>query len=180
MLWPHCLHGWIWYFSHSCRQYWRSWGMCDHRALWPPRLHAFLSCLGPKTWAIAPLSVYSRSELCDKPQQTATHSEQKMTTLGTTAALSNDQWKRSIFPFWCTSDRAVIASALRVGECAAENMSCTCQSRAARKPAPPSPGLLKAGPLLPSSGLVPKNASQGQLIRLCINLTYFSFFFSYV
>lgn len=35
MLWPHCLHGWIWYFSQSCRQCWRSLGMCDHRALGP-------------------------------------------------------------------------------------------------------------------------------------------------
>lgn len=48
MLWPHCLHDWIWYFSHGCRQRWRSLGMCDRRALWPPRLRVFLSCLGPK------------------------------------------------------------------------------------------------------------------------------------
>lgn len=77
MLWPHCLHDWIWYFSHGCRQRWGSWGMCDRRALWPPWLHVFLSCLGPKTWAIAPLSVYSRSALCDKPQPTATHSQRR-------------------------------------------------------------------------------------------------------
>lgn len=34
MLWPQCLHDWIWYFSRGCRQSWRSLGMRDHRALW--------------------------------------------------------------------------------------------------------------------------------------------------
>lgn len=35
MLWPQCLHDWIWYFSRGCRQCWRSLGMRDHRAFWP-------------------------------------------------------------------------------------------------------------------------------------------------
>lgn len=36
--------------------------------------------------------------------------------------------KMERFPFYCTSEGVVIASALRVGDCVAEDMSCSCQS----------------------------------------------------
>lgn len=180
MLWPHCLHGWIRYFSHGSRQCWRSWGMCDRRARLAPTAARLPLLSGPQdmghrtterllqVWAV---------------WQTAADShpltEQKMTTLGTAAALSNDQWKRSIFPFWRTLHRAMIASTLRVGECAAENMSCACQSRAIKKPAPSSPGPLVARLLLPSSGLVAKNVSRRQLNRLCKKISYFFLLFNH-
>lgn len=74
MLWPQCLHDWIWYFGHGCRQHWRSLGMCDHRALWPHDcMSSFLVWVrrhGPShPWTSPP------GPLCDKPQPTTTHSQ---------------------------------------------------------------------------------------------------------
>lgn len=129
MLWPQCLHDWIWYFGHGCRQRWRSLGMCDHRALWP---HGCMSSSlvwvrrhGPShPWTSPP------GPLCDKPQPTATHSQtgkwQPSAWDGCCCLRSAVKTER--FPFYCTSEGEMIASALSVGDCAAEDMSCSCQS----------------------------------------------------
>lgn len=74
MLWKQCLHDWIWYFGHGCRQCRRSLGMCDHRALWPRGCTSsslvWIRRHGPsRPWTSTP------GPLCDKPQPTATHSQ---------------------------------------------------------------------------------------------------------
>lgn len=74
MLWKQCLHDWIWYFGHGCRQCRRSFGMCDHRALWPHGCTSsslvWIRRHGPShPWTSTP------GPLCDKPQPTATHSQ---------------------------------------------------------------------------------------------------------
>lgn len=125
-VWPQCLHDWIWYFSHGCRQLWRRLGMCDHRALWPPQLCVFLSCLGPKTWTITPLNFYCRSAAWQKPQSATTHTEEKMTTLETTV-FSDVQEKWSISSFTRLQMVQWLSPALGVGDRRAESLSCSCQ-----------------------------------------------------
>lgn len=127
LLWPQCLHDWIWYFGHGCRQRWRSLGMCDHRALWP---HGCMSSSlvwvrrhGPShSWTSPP------GPLCDKPQPTTTHSQTENDNPRDSCCSLRSAVKTERFPFYCTSEGAVIASALWVGDCAAEDMSCSCQS----------------------------------------------------
>ncbi len=129
MLWPQCLHDWIWYFGHGCRQRWRSLGMCDHRALWP---HGCMSSSlvwvrrhGPShPWTSPP------GPLCDKPQPTATHSQtgKWQPSARDSCRSLRSAVKTERFPFYCTSEGEMIASALSVGDCAAEDMSCSCQS----------------------------------------------------
>lgn len=120
------MHDWIWYFGHGCRQFWRRLGMCDHRALWPPQLRVFLSCLGPKTWTITPLNFYCRSAVWQKPQPATTHTEEKMTTLETTV-LSDVQEKWSISSFTRLQMVQWLSPALGVGDRRAESLSCSCQ-----------------------------------------------------
>lgn len=110
MLWLQCLHDWIWYFGHGCRQRWRSLGMCDHMwALWP---HDCMSSSlvwvrrhGPShPWTSPP------GPLCDKPQPTATHSQtRKWQPSGRMKLRSLVNMER--FPFYGSLEGAVIASA---------------------------------------------------------------------
>lgn len=127
MLWPQCLHDWIWYFSRGCRQCWRSLGMRDHRAFWP-RGCMFSSLV----WVQR--SGPSHPWLFLKVHCVTNHSRQPPTH-----KLENDNPRDSCpslecavkmegFYFHCTLEGAVIASALSVGDWVAEDMSGSCQS----------------------------------------------------
>lgn len=157
MLWPQCLHDWIWYFGHGCRQRWRSLGMCDHRALWP---HGCMSSSLVWVRRHGPI-ISSRSTVWQTAADSHPLTNWKMTTLrdGCRAV------KTERFPFYCTSEEAGIASALRVGDWEAVDMSCSCQS------AGQSVYLCDRRPwsirlLLPSAGLLAdKRQSHGLQIK---------------
>lgn len=79
---------------------------CDHRAHWPPRLHVFLSCLGPKTWTITSLNVYCRSTVWQTTAGSHPHRGEN-DNLGDDCPLRSPV-KMEHFFFYSTSEGAVI------------------------------------------------------------------------
>lgn len=88
--------------------------------------------------------------VCDKPQLTATHSQsRKWQPSG--QLFSRSAVKMEQFPFYCTSEGAIIVSALSVGDWVTEDMSVSCQL-AGPALVPLWSGSLKLQYLMPSAG----------------------------